>query len=157
MQGKGRVAAKKLKLNDRLELQNGEDAFVDAIRREKLDQPIQVFNFEVEDFHIYFVGAGCVLVHNLCAKPPNHGNALNTTKPAERYILRENGTHRIMKHGETTRGIRRYTKKYYLENNVYMDTVMKNAKMEMHAWQHKMIEGYVYISGELPPMNKSLY
>jgi hypothetical protein len=66
VQGKGRVAAKKLKLNDKLELQNGEDAFVDAIRREKLDQPIQVFNFEVEDFHTYFVGAGCVLVHNLC-------------------------------------------------------------------------------------------
>lgn len=66
VQGKGWVAAKDLKLNDRLELQNGEDAFVDAIRREKLDQPIQVFNFEVERFHTYYVGAGCVLVHNRC-------------------------------------------------------------------------------------------
>jgi hypothetical protein len=71
VQGKGRVAAKKLKLNDKLELQNGEDAFVDAIRREKLDQPIQVFNFEVEDFHTYFVGAGCVLVHKLCTNKPD--------------------------------------------------------------------------------------
>ena len=68
MQGKGWVAAKDLKLNDKLELQNGEDAFVDAIRHEKLDEPIQVFNFEVEDFHTYYVGAGCVLVHNMCAK-----------------------------------------------------------------------------------------
>lgn len=125
MQGKGWVAAKDLKLNDKLELQNGEDAFVDAIHREKLAEPIQVFNFEVEDFHTYYVGAGCVLVHNLCAKNPNHGNALNTAKPAERFILRENGTHRIMKHGETTRGIRRYTQKFYSTNNVYMDIVKK--------------------------------
>ncbi|MBQ4157014.1 MAG: type IV secretion protein Rhs, partial [Clostridia bacterium] len=33
VQGKGWLAAKDLKLNDKLELQNGEDAFVDAIRR----------------------------------------------------------------------------------------------------------------------------
>ena len=62
-----------------------------------------------------------------------------------------------MKYGETTRGLRRYTKKFYRTNNVYMDIVKKGTKREMHAWQHKMIEGYVYISGELPPMNKSLY
>ena len=39
----------------------------------------------------------------------------------------------------------------------YMDIVKAGTKREMHAWQHKMIEGYVYISGELPPLNKSLY
>ena len=156
VQGKGWVAAKDLKLNDKLELQNGEDAFVDAIRREKLAESVQVFNFEVEDFHTYFVSAGCVLVHNLC-KNPNHGNSHSTTKPAEGYILKERGTNRIMKYGETTRGLRRYSKKFYRTNNVYMDIVKKGTKREMHAWQHKMIEGYVYISGELPPMNKSLY
>ena len=66
VQGKGWVAAKDLKIGDKLELQNGEDAFVDAIRREKLAEPIQVFNFEVEDFHTYYVGANSVLVHNIC-------------------------------------------------------------------------------------------
>ena len=66
VQGKGWIAAKDLKIGDKLELQNGEDAFVDTIRREKLAEPIQVFNFEVEDFHTYYVGAGCVLVHNMC-------------------------------------------------------------------------------------------
>ena len=68
VQGKGWVAAKDLKLGDKLELQNGDDAFVDAIRREKLSEPIPVFNFEVEDFHTYYVGAGCVLVHNQCQR-----------------------------------------------------------------------------------------
>lgn len=59
-------AAQDLKLNDKLELRDGEDAFVDAVRYEKLDKPIPVFNFEVEDFHTYYVGVGCVLVHNTC-------------------------------------------------------------------------------------------
>ena len=66
VQGKGWVAAQDLKPNDKLELRDGEDAFVDAVRYEKLDKPIPVFNFEVEGFHTYFVGVGCILVHNLC-------------------------------------------------------------------------------------------
>lgn len=68
VQGKGWVAAKDLHINDKLKLQNGEDAFVDEIGLEQLDTPVQVFNFEVEDFHTYFVGSNGVLVHNLCAK-----------------------------------------------------------------------------------------
>ena len=71
MQGKGWVAAKDLKPNDKLELRDGEDAFVDAVRYEKLEKPIPVFNFEVEGFHTYYVGAGCVLVHNTCT--PDQG------------------------------------------------------------------------------------
>ena len=72
MQGKGWVAAQDLKPNDKLELRDGEDAFVDAVRYEKLDKPIPVFNFEVEGFHTYYVGADCVLVHNKCG---NHGES----------------------------------------------------------------------------------
>ena len=66
VQGKGWIAAQDLKPNDKLELRDCEDAFVDAVRYEKLDKPIPVFNFEVEGFHTYYVGAGCVLVHNTC-------------------------------------------------------------------------------------------
>ena len=73
MQGKGWVAAKDLHINDKLKLQNGEDAFVDEIGLEQLDTPVQVFNFEVEDFHTYFVGSNGVLVHNLCAKARREG------------------------------------------------------------------------------------
>lgn len=71
VQGKGWVAAQNLKPNDKLELRDGEDAFVDAVRYEKLNKPIPVFNFEVEGFHTYFVGGGCVLVHNKCT--PDQG------------------------------------------------------------------------------------
>lgn len=45
---------------------NGQDEFSDATCRENFAEPIQVFNFEVEDFHTYYVGASCVLVHNIC-------------------------------------------------------------------------------------------
>ena len=36
-----------------------------GLKLEKLDQPISVYNLDVEDFHSYFVADG-VLVHNVC-------------------------------------------------------------------------------------------
>ena len=64
--GKGWVAAQKLRVGNKIELQDGEDAYVDAVKYEKLAVPIQVYNFEVDEFHTYFVGGTCVLVHNMC-------------------------------------------------------------------------------------------
>ena len=89
VQGKGWVAAKDLKLYDKLELQNGEDAFVDDVRHEKLLETIQVFNFEVEDFHTYYVGAGCVLVHNLCTS--NGTKVTGYTKHGVDQAMSRNG------------------------------------------------------------------
>ena len=63
---KGWIAAQRLVIGDQIELQSGEDAYVDAVEHEKLSGPIQVYNFEVEEFHTYFVGNACVLVHNMC-------------------------------------------------------------------------------------------
>ena len=71
---KGWVAADELKISDRLELQNGANAFIEAVHHEKLAKPIQVYNFEVDDFHTYYVGPACVLVHNAC-KPTDIGKA----------------------------------------------------------------------------------
>ena len=133
------------------------EAYVDAIATEQCAEPVKAYNFEVEDFHTYFVGTGCILVHNMCAKVSNHGNSIDTTKPANGYILKEKGTNRILKYGETMRGVKRYTQKFYKANNAYMDIVKSGTKREMHAWQHKMIEGYTYIMGERPPLNKSFY
>ena len=119
-----------------------------------LESPIKVYNFEVEDFHTYYVGDG-VLVHNACGS--KHANSLNTDKHAEGYILRNRDTHEILKYGETTRGYRRYSKKYLKEINAYMDFVVDGTKSEMHSWQHEMIENYVIITGHRPPLNLNLY
>jgi len=66
--GKGWVAAQSLVVGDKIELQSGEDAYVDAIEYEKLAVPIQVYNFEVYEFHTYYVGSACVLVRNACSQ-----------------------------------------------------------------------------------------
>ena len=65
-----------------LVLSNGELVTVEWVQHEILESPIKVYNFEVEDFHTYFVGECGVLVHNDCQKPggyevgdvDNHGN-----------------------------------------------------------------------------------
>ena len=36
---------------------------------EWLEEAVEVYNFEVADYHTYYVGDGDVLVHNKCANP----------------------------------------------------------------------------------------
>lgn len=55
-----------LRAGDVLVLSNGELVTVEWVQHEILESPIKVYNFEVEDFHTYFVGECGVLVHNDC-------------------------------------------------------------------------------------------
>jgi hypothetical protein len=61
---KGWTNANELHKGDTLVLQSGKYVTVENIRQEKLEEPITVYNFEVEDFHTYYVGESSVLVHN---------------------------------------------------------------------------------------------
>ena len=45
---------------------NGEYIIVEMVQHEILESPVKVYNFEVADFHTYFVGDDEVLVHNSC-------------------------------------------------------------------------------------------
>ena len=54
-----------LKAGDILLTVNGEYVVVEKVQHELLEIPVTVYNFEVEDFHTYYVGDG-VLVHNAC-------------------------------------------------------------------------------------------
>ncbi len=67
VEGKGFIAAGELKASDEVRLQSGEAGVVDYIEEVQLDKPINVYNFEVEDFHTYYVSEQKVLVHNTCA------------------------------------------------------------------------------------------
>ena len=89
--------------------------------------------------------------------PKVHGNSLSTAKAAQGYILRDIDTHEILKYGETTRGYNRYTNKYLMQQNAYMDFVARGTKAEMHQWQHEKILNYTMISGQRPPLNKSFW
>ena len=86
----------------------------------------------------------------------NHGNSLNTTKPAQGYVLKDVDTDSVLKFGETTRGEKRYSNKYLRENNAYIDFQAKGTKREMHYWQHnKILEYKANNNGQRPPLNKS--
>ena len=63
---KGWTEAIKLRAGDRLQLLNGEYVVVEVIQHEILENPITVYNFEVEDFHTYYVAEDGILVHNDC-------------------------------------------------------------------------------------------
>lgn len=133
----------------------GEHVVLEQVQHEILESPVTVYNFEVEGFHTYHVGEQSLLVHNRCGS--DHGNSLSTSKPAQGYVLKEKGTNRVLKFGETTRGKYRYTQNYLNKNNAYIDFVKKGTKAEMHTWQHNMISNYFNRHTVLPLLNKSFW
>ena len=64
-------------MGDFLVTSNGEYVVVEQVQHELLKTPITVYNFEVEDYHTYYVSASAesndsfVLVHNKCQLPKN--------------------------------------------------------------------------------------
>ena len=66
---KGWVEAKDLKVGDLLKLASGETTEVKALSVEKLKTTVKVYNFEVEDWHTYYVSGYDVLVHNTGSNP----------------------------------------------------------------------------------------
>ncbi len=66
---KGWTAAINLRAGDQLVLLSGEIAIIEFTLHEILETPITVYNFEVEDFHTYYVSELGILVHNMCTTP----------------------------------------------------------------------------------------
>jgi len=61
---KGWIDAIRLRAGDRLQLLNGEYVIVEQVQHEILETPITVYNFEVQDYHTYFITHSEILVHN---------------------------------------------------------------------------------------------
>lgn len=64
----GFIPAGKLKEGDQVRIESGETAIIESVKVIKLKKSIRVYNFEVEDFHTYYVADQKVLVHNKCPK-----------------------------------------------------------------------------------------
>ena len=64
VQGRGFIQAGNLLVSDRLISAIGEDLLIEDYNIEETEEPVPVYNFQVEDFHTYFVGESCILVHN---------------------------------------------------------------------------------------------
>ena len=71
VQGRGFINAGNLLVGDKLISVNGEDLFVEKHYIEETDVPVDVYNFQVEDHHTYFVGESAVWVHNDMCQPQN--------------------------------------------------------------------------------------
>ena len=64
--GKGFVPARELKERDNLLLSDGSKVEIDSLKIEHVEIPETTYNFEVKDFHTYYVSHSKVLVHNKC-------------------------------------------------------------------------------------------
>ncbi|WP_169009373.1 polymorphic toxin-type HINT domain-containing protein [Faecalispora jeddahensis] len=106
----GWTAAINLRAGDVLVLSNGEYVTIEKIQHELLEKPIVVYNFEVEDFHTYYVGENGILVHNTCspngayqkASYHNKGNALKSAAPKNGQAALNNS---VLIKGTTTRRV----------------------------------------------------
>ena len=65
------ITVKDLETDDKLLFSNGEYGIINRIAVEVLSEPQTTYNFEVEDYHTYYVGENEVLVHNKCDKKIN--------------------------------------------------------------------------------------
>ena len=61
---KGWTKAVHLRAGDILVLLNGEYVVLEKVQHELLESPVIVYNFQVEDYHTYYVGESSIRVHN---------------------------------------------------------------------------------------------
>ncbi|NEU05778.1 polymorphic toxin-type HINT domain-containing protein [Clostridium senegalense] len=65
--GKGWTGAGEIKEGDKVLLSSGKTLKVTNSYKEKLNKSVKVYNFEVSNWHTYFVSDAGVLVHNTCS------------------------------------------------------------------------------------------
>ena len=84
---KGWTEACELRAGDILVLVNGEYVVVEQVQHELLENPVKVYNFQIADYHTYYVSDNGVLVHNTC-----RGNAVRKAWQNEQELVRETGS-----------------------------------------------------------------
>lgn len=72
VKGKGWVDACDLQPGDVVYTKDWNTATVNSVSLIELEEKVEVFNFEVEDCHTYFVGELGILVHNACSTQKHH-------------------------------------------------------------------------------------
>lgn len=74
--------ASELKIGDEVKSLSGDIYSICEVSIDRLKVPIHVYNFEVEDWHTYYVSEAGVLVHNLCKTTPNTTTEASTQGPS---------------------------------------------------------------------------
>ncbi len=99
VEGTGFVSAGELRKGDIIRTSDGENLPVDKVEIEPLKEPVLVYNFEVEDFHTYYVSGLGVLVHNMCGGEDGSYSPKNKTSlwGQEKYVT-EKGLNTVKNH-----------------------------------------------------------
>lgn len=136
VQGKGWVPAYALCETDNLLTHSGESVRILGVQRQKLDEPIDVYNItvgeeETDEYHNYFVGGDEILVHNACKT--NTKNTNNNKQPTDKEII-----------NARQKAVRQHKKQVYDEVFVKGDNTRYNfTKQEMAKFREaKKIVGY---------------
>ena len=133
VKGKGWVNACELVPGDVVYTKDWNTATVKSVNLLELDEPVEVFNFEVEDCHTYFVGEIGVLVHNAdCGKTYKSLTSNNYRNNALKYN-KSNGDgldahHKLPKQFRSqfeARGIN-------IDSPVYMELLDPTTHSELH-------------------------
>ena len=116
--GEGWVTAGELTEEDYVLDSEGRRLQVEEKYVEELEESVKVYNFEVEEFHTYYVGDAGILVHNKCWEDGSlkkaaengskglqdigkdvHGNSKLSTKPQHGYEIYNKETGEVVKTG----------------------------------------------------------
>jgi hypothetical protein len=164
---RGWIEAQHLELGDAILDANKQVSYVTHSRREEHPDGVDVFNFEVEDYHTYFVAQDCelplLLVHNRC-----HANSRRSRIPNQGYTIYKNGS--IFKFGISSGGtnsqgksIRAATQVRRLNRsatNGDVYTTSKNLKQfktrkQALDWEQAKVDAYYNRLNRMPPgMNR---
>ena len=74
---------------------NGTKGTVEDISNEGLEEPVTVYNFEVADFHTYFIGERGVLVHNNCTVRDNYEKGHQYQESVTEAVRNDVGTENV--------------------------------------------------------------
>jgi RHS repeat-associated protein len=93
LEGKGFIEAGEIQPNDVVRTLSGELKLVETVHLEPRNE--LVYNFEVADFHTYFVGHEAVLVHNTCPDKEKPSLGTNGTQVTSKTLWKGKGKERI--------------------------------------------------------------
>ena len=128
------ITVKDLETDDKLLFSNGEYGIINRIAVEVLSEPQTTYNFEVEDYHTYYVGENEVLVHNKC----RYYEAERTSKGIEkgREISKRQALDRLRKGKDvltnSKSSAKALAKKVYGNSRVYSEIHMDLANPMTH-------------------------
>lgn len=107
---RGWVFAAELKAGDVLHTGDGRTETVKTVCTGELDEPVKVYNLEVEDYHTYYVSEAKVLVHNKCGKKDaDKDNGGNVNKPTSQNQM-QNQMQNQVKKGQAPKEVNRVDK-----------------------------------------------